>query len=293
MTHHSPKPEWLKQKLPQGAAYGRTSRLLRRQGLHTVCEEALCPNRFECFSQGTATFLLMGPNCSRQCRFCSIGHPPSGQPDPLEGDKIAASAAELGLNYVVLTSVTRDDLTDGGASQFVAAIAALNKRIEDVSRTEVLIPDFQGDSQALATVLAAGPCILNHNIETVPRLYSQARPQADYERSLYVLSESQKLAPEVPRKSGLMLGLGETEQEIGQTLQHLRKHHCDVLTMGQYLRPGKEQLPVTRYVTPEEFATWEQEAYRLGFTAVASGPFVRSSYQAQHMWQLTQNKVQA
>jgi len=276
---HTPKPYWLRRRLPSGPEYERVRSLIRRNGLHTVCQEARCPNQFECFSASTATFLIMGPNCTRSCRFCNIEDGPVNPPDPREPQRVADAARRMHLRYMVITSVTRDDLADGGASFFAETIAAVRKAIPDVS-VEVLIPDFQGDSQALSKVVAAGPNVLNHNIETVSRLYSMVRPQAVYQRSLDLIRRAGQLDASLPVKSGLMLGLGETDEEVHGCLVDLRAAGCRMLTIGQYLQPSEKHLPVVRFVPPEEFESWRRKALRLGFTEVASAPFVRSSYQA-------------
>jgi lipoic acid synthetase len=226
----------------------------------------------------------MGSRCTRNCRFCSVAQGPVEPPDPAEPERVAAAARQMGLRYVVITSVTRDDLPDGGAAFFAATIEAVHRQIPSV-KVEVLIPDFQGNAEALQTVLAAGPDVLNHNIETVPRLYKLVRPQARYECSLQLLSRVQKYAPGLPIKSGLMLGLGESSEEIRSTLKDLIDAGCRILTLGQYLQPSKKHLPVKRFVTPEEFEQWRQIAIEIGFSEVASGPFVRSSYHAKELYQ--------
>jgi lipoic acid synthetase len=278
------KPPWLKRRLPTGPAYESVRALLRKGGLHTVCQEAQCPNVWECFSEHTATFLIMGDRCTRNCRFCAVAHGPDSPPDADEAEKLADAVDQLGLNYVVITSVTRDDLPDGGAGCFAAAIREVRKKCPE-TLIEVLIPDLQGDAQALATILAARPNILNHNIETVPRLYSLVRPEADYQRSLQLLHWAQESHPEIPTKSGLMLGLGETADEIRQTLKDLYATGCRMLTLGQYLQPSKQHLPVKRFVPPEEFENWRDVAQAIGFDEIASGPFVRSSYHAKELFQ--------
>ena len=252
--------------------------------LHTVCQEAMCPNQFECFSNKTATFLIMGPRCTRNCRFCNVALGPEGHPDENEPRRVAKVAAKMGLRYVVVTSVTRDDLSDGGARYFAETIREIRKTIPD-ARIEVLVPDFQGDEDALKTVLDAEPDVLNHNIETVERLYPTVRPGADYRRSLELLRRVGKHAPEIPAKSGMMLGLGEHDDEIRRTLSDLLGHGCRFLTLGQYLQPSKEHLPVERFVSPEEFESWREKALEMGFQQVASGPFVRSSYHAKDLFQ--------
>jgi lipoic acid synthetase len=280
----NPKPRWLKKRLPTGPEYEKVKELVDKDRLHTVCQEAKCPNMWECFSQQTATFLIMGSRCTRNCRFCSVAQGPVEPPDPAEPDRVAAAARQMGLSYVVITSVTRDDLADGGAAFFAETIEAVHRQIPS-ARVEVLIPDFQGNTEALQAVLEARPDVLNHNIETVPRLYTLVRPQARYERSLQLLSRVQKYAPGLPIKSGLMLGLGESSEEIRSTLKDLIDAGCRILTLGQYLQPSKAHLPVKRFVTPEEFEQWRQIALEIGFSEVASGPFVRSSYHAKELYQ--------
>jgi lipoic acid synthetase len=285
-NNHRPlrKPRWLTRKLPSAPEYEEVRSLLSGGQLHTVCQEAKCPNQFECFSNRTATFLIMGSRCTRNCRFCNVDHGACMPPDPEEPVRVAAAARRMKLKYVVVTSVTRDDLCDGGASIFAETIRELRKEISDVV-VEVLIPDFQGDYDALKTVLDARPDVLNHNIETVARLYDTVRPQAIYERSLELLRRVKEYTPDIPGKSGIMLGLGETDDEIRQTLQDLHDSGCRLLTMGQYLQPSKSHLPVERFVTPEEFDAWRETALEIGFTEVASGPFVRSSYHAKDLYQ--------
>ena len=278
------KPRWLKKRLPTGPEYEKVKELIGKDRLHTVCQEAKCPNMWECFSQQTATFLIMGSRCTRNCRFCSVAEGPAGPPDPAEPSRVAAAARQMGLSYVVITSVTRDDLADGGAAFFAETIEAVHRRIPS-ARVEVLIPDFQGNAEALQAVLEAHPDVLNHNIETVPRLYPLVRPQARYERSLQLLSRVPKYAPGLPIKSGLMLGLGESSEEIRATLKDLIDTGCRILTLGQYLQPSKAHLAVKRFVTPEEFEKWRKIATEIGFSKVASGPFVRSSYQAKELYQ--------
>jgi len=282
--HPQQKPHWLKKRLPTGRDYEKIKRLIDRDQLHTVCQEARCPNIWECFSQQTATFLILGSRCTRDCRFCSVAQGPEGPPDPDEPARVAAAARQLRLNYVVITSVTRDDLPEGGAAFFAETIEAVHSQIPS-ARVEVLIPDFQGDAGALRTVLNAHPDVLNHNIETVPRLYAIVRPQANYRRSLQLLSRVRKYAPGLPIKSGLMLGLGESPQETRSTLQDLIDAGCRILTLGQYLQPSKAHLPVERFVSPDEFEDWKGTALEMGFSEVASGPFVRSSYHAHELYQ--------
>ena len=278
------KPRWLKKRLPTGPTYEKVKNLISRDRLHTVCQEARCPNIWECFSQRTATFLIMGSLCTRDCRFCSVAHGPTGPLDPAEPERVAAAAKQMNLKYIVITSVTRDDLPDGGALHFAQTIAAIRRQLPS-ARIEILIPDFQGDAGALQIVLKARPDVLNHNIETVRRLYSVVRPQARYERSLQLLSRVHAADPKMPTKSGLMLGLGESSAEIRSTLKDLAAIGCRILTLGQYLQPSKTHLPVMRFVPPEEFEQWRQMAIKMGFSEVASGPFVRSSYHAKELYQ--------
>ncbi len=277
------KPKWLRRNLPTGSDYEKVKGMISNDGLHTVCQEAKCPNMWECFSQKTATFLIMGSRCTRNCRFCSVLQGPLEPPDPEEPTRVAEVAHQMGLKYVVVTSVTRDDVPDGGASIFAQTINAIRQKMADAC-VEVLIPDFQGSRDALLTVLKANPDVLNHNIETVPRLYPRVRPQAIYRRSLDILKWANAFDPELPTKSGLMLGLGEKQIEIEQTLEDLRAAGCRILTLGQYLQPSKNHLPVERFISPEEFDEWRKKAVKIGFTEVASGPFVRSSYHAKELY---------
>lgn len=274
------KPDWIRIKIPASPAVAKLKNILRENRLHTVCEEASCPNLSECFSHGTATFMIMGDKCTRRCAFCDVGH---GRPDPLdieEPHNLAKTIALMGLKYVVITSVDRDDLRDGGAGHFSAClkeVRALNPTIT----IEVLVPDFRGRMEvALAAIAPQLPDVFNHNIETVPRLYKQARPGSDYNWSLQLLKEFKQRFAHIPTKSGLMLGLGETNDEVKQTLMDLRAHNVDMLTLGQYLAPSRHHIPVARYVTPEEFKELGNFAQALGFSNVASGPLVRSSYHA-------------
>ncbi len=278
------KPPWLRRKLPTDPNYGKTNALLHEGRLHTVCQEAKCPNQWECFSHKTATFLIMGSRCTRNCRFCAVAQGPEGLPDRDEPVRVAEAAKSMGLRYVVVTSVTRDDLPDGGAGCFAETIREIHTQIP-ATLVEVLIPDFQGDQAALEAVLDARPDVLNHNLETVPRLYQTVRPEAIYERSLELLRRAKAYAPDIPTKSGLMLGLGETPEEITHTLHDLFAAGCRILTLGQYLQPSKNHLPVHRYVPPEEFDQWRDQALRIGFGEVSSGPFVRSSYRAREVYE--------
>ena len=277
------KPKWLRKSLPSGPEYEKIRSLLKMGGLNTVCSEAKCPNQFECYSKGTATFLIMGDRCTRNCRFCSIETSPTEPPDYDEPFKVAAAAKKMGLKYVVVTSVTRDDLEDGGASIFANVIKELKKEILNV-KVEVLIPDLQGSKKALDVVLDADPDVLNHNVETIKRLYKTVRPQASYERSLDVLSYCKKSRPDILVKSGLMAGLGETLEELKEAVSDIKKAKADFITIGQYLQPTKEHLSVEKFVTPEEFQELEDYAKILGFKDAASGPFVRSSYKASDMY---------
>lgn len=278
------KPPWLKKRLPTSRTYENVRRLVQENCLHTVCQEAKCPNQWECFSKETATFLIMGPRCTRNCRFCAVDHGPMSPPDPEEPARVAEAVKALNLEYVVVTSVTRDDLTDGGAGHFVATIHSIRKSCPGV-RIEVLIPDFMGSIKALDMVVAAGPDVINHNLETVKRLYPTVRPEAVYERSLALIAHARKSAPpDMPLKSGLMLGLGETHAELIETFQDLLQHGCSLLTLGQYLQPSKSHLDVDRFVPPEEFDALREDALGIGFKDVASGPFVRSSYQAKELF---------
>jgi lipoyl synthase len=282
------KPAWLKKRLPRGGEYAKVTRLLAGAKLHTVCQEAGCPNMFECFSKDTATFMILGDQCTRHCRFCNITARPPMDVDPQEPHRVARAVRELGLQYVVVTSVTRDDLSDGGAAHFAAVIQALKKSGKEMGRAirvEVLIPDFKGDIAALKTVVDAQPDVINHNMETVADLYSRVRPEAVYQRSLDLISNVKKMNPDMPAKSGIMVGLGETLPQLVQTMQDLRAHGCDMLTMGQYLQPTRNHLPVEKYYPPAEFEQLEQTARNIGFAKVAAGPFVRSSYRAEELFQ--------
>lgn len=279
------KPVWLRRKLPDQAALQKMRLLLRRHGLNTVCEGALCPNQGECFGQGTATFLILGKTCTRNCTFCAIpseDRPPA--PDPQEPGRVARAAAELGLQHVVITSVTRDDLIDGGASHFALTVRALKKE-NPRAVVEVLVPDFQGSFAALKIVVNSRPDIMNHNVETVPRLYPEVRPQAVYSRSIQLLKMVKEIDPEKITKSGLMLGLGEEKDEVLRVMADLRGASCDLLTLGQYLRPSGRHHPVVRYVPPEEFEDLRQEGEKMGFKAVFSAPLVRSSFHAAEVFE--------
>lgn len=278
------KPEWLKVKFPAGRDYARIDRYHRQHGLNSVCRSAACPNQGECWSKGTATFMILGSNCSRHCRFCNVASENLLPPDRQEPGKVAKAIAELELKHAVITSVTRDDLPDGGADHFVALVEQVRLQAPNC-RIELLIPDLQGNWPALAKIVAAGPDVLGHNIETVPRLYSEVRPEAEYRRSLKVLAQIREFSTEVITKSGLMLGLGETEAEILQVMQDLRDHHCQILTLGQYLAPTGEHYPVQRFVTPDEFSQLARKGRKLGFEHVEAGPLVRSSYHAEEQFE--------
>ena len=274
-----PKPAWLKVRAPGSENYLRLKGLMRTLGLHTVCEEANCPNIGECWHHGTATFMILGATCTRSCGYCNVTHGAPRPPDAAEPVKVASAIHAMELAYVVITSVDRDDLPDFGAGHFAETIRQTRARIP-ACRIEVLIPDFQGDESALATVLEAAPDVLNHNIETVPRLYRTARPGGRYDRALQLLDRARTRAPQVPTKSGLMVGLGETMDEVVATLHDLRGAGCRIVTIGQYLRPSLANLPMSRYYTPDEFAELKRIGLELGFGHVESGPLVRSSYHA-------------
>jgi lipoyl synthase len=273
------RPQWLRAPAPVGANYRELKGLIERLRLHTVCESAACPNVGECWNQRTATFMILGNVCTRRCGFCAVQ---KGAPLPVDYDepaRVAEAVASMGLKFAVITSVNRDDRKDGGAELFAMVIHAIRQRIPGCG-VEVLIPDFQGNLEAVETVMRAAPDVLNHNTETVPRLYRQVRLGARYERSLGVLAYAKKLAPKTPVKSGLMLGLGETADEVLQTMRDLRAHGVDILTLGQYLRPSPKHLPIVRYVPPAEFDDFRREGYAMGFGHVEAGPLVRSSYHA-------------
>jgi lipoic acid synthetase len=273
------RPEWLRAPAPVGANYRDVRSLIGGLRLHTVCESAACPNVGECWNHRTATFMILGNVCTRRCGFCAVD---KGAPLPVDEDepvRVAEAAAVLGLEYAVITSVTRDDRMDGGAALFASTIRALRARLPN-NQVEVLIPDFQGSHAALDIVLDAAPDVLNHNIETVPRLYRQVRLGARYERSLDVLCYAKRKRPSIPTKSGLMLGLGETTDEVLQAMRDLRANNVDILTIGQYLSPSPQHLPILRYATPDEFAELRRAGLEMGFAHVESGPLVRSSYHA-------------
>ncbi len=275
------KPEWIRVKAGSPTTrFYEIKEILRANKLVTVCEEASCPNIGECFGKGTATFMIMGDKCTRRCPFCDVGH---GRPDPLDADepqRLAQTIAALRLNYVVITSVDRDDLRDGGAAHFVACIQRV-RELSPQTTIEVLVPDFRGrDDRALEILRTAPPDVMNHNLETVPRLYKEARPGSDYAFSLHLLKKFKALFPHIPTKSGLMVGLGETDEEILQVMRDMRDHNIDMLTIGQYLAPSNHHLPVRRYVHPDTFKMFEEQAYQMGFSHAAVGAMVRSSYHA-------------
>jgi lipoic acid synthetase len=276
---HHKRPEWLRVRFPSGPNFRELKQLMRTKGLHTVCEEAQCPNIGDCWERRTATFMILGSVCTRSCGFCAIdtGRPP--EYDVLEPGRVAAAVVQLGLRHVVVTSVARDELADGGAEIFARTIRAIHRRAPGCS-VEVLIPDFKGSAENLRTVADAAPEILNHNTETVARLHRRVRPQATYERTMELLARAKAMRPSMVTKSGIMVGLGETRQEIRRVMSDLRASRVDVLTIGQYLRPSKEHLPLERYYTPDEFAEMKAEGLALGFSHVESGPLVRSSYHA-------------
>ena len=274
------KPEWIRAKLPSGGQFMEIKRILREQKLHTVCEEASCPNIGECFSKGTATFMIMGDICTRRCPFCDVGH---GRPNPLDPEEpkhLAETVAALKLKYVVITSVDRDDLRDGGAGHFANCIKAI-RELSPSTQIEVLVPDFRGRLDVALEILAATPPdVMNHNLETAPRLYKQARPGADYKHSLELLKRYKALRPDVATKSGIMVGLGEDDEEVREVMRDMREYDIDMITIGQYLQPTDGHLPVLRYVSPQMFKTFETEALDMGFKHAAVGAMVRSSYHA-------------
>ena len=289
------RPDWIRVKAAStGSRFYEIKDILRANKLVTVCEEASCPNIGECFGKGTATFMIMGDKCTRRCPFCDVGH---GRPDPLDTDepqKLARTIAALGLSYVVITSVDRDDLRDGGAGHFVQCIEQV-RALSPATRIEVLVPDFRGrDDRALSILQSAPPDVMNHNIETVPRLYKEARPGSDYLFSLNLLKKFKVLFPHIPTKSGLMVGLGETDEEILEVMRDMRAHDIDMLTIGQYLAPSSSHLPVRRYVHPDGFKALESQAYAMGFKHAAVGAMVRSSYHADQQagYALTPPKTQ-
>ncbi len=274
------KPEWIRMKAPDSGRYQEIKKILRENNLHTVCEEASCPNIGECFSGGTATFMILGDICTRRCPFCDVAHGKPLAPDVNEPENLARTIAQMNLKYVVITSVDRDDLKDGGAQHFVDCIQAVRMQSPNI-KIEILVPDFRGRLDVAMEILRnAPPDVMNHNLETIPRLYKQARPGSDYQNSLQLLKAFGEMYPEVPTKSGLMLGLGETDEEILEVMADLRAHNVSMLTLGQYLQPSVHHLPVMRYVEPSSFEKLKEKADAMGFNNTASGPMVRSSYHA-------------
>jgi len=277
-------PEWFKQKIPRAGETTGVEGLLSELKLHTVCQGAHCPNIGDCFSHGTATFMIMGEICTRNCTFCAVK---KGVPTPLDSEEpkhITEAVSHLGLGYVVITCVTRDDLSDGGAAHFASTVEALHSVMPGL-KVEVLVSDFRGSIESVRTVLAAGPDVFSHNLETVPRLYPEVRPMADYQRSLDLLKMTKELAPGIITKSGVMLGLGEAREEAIEVMRNLRQAGCDLLTLGQYLAPSSAHHPVVRFITPDEFAEYEQAARKEGFKGVASAPLVRSSFRASELYE--------
>ncbi len=280
------KPDWLRVKAPGRERIGNVKDILRDLALNTVCEEASCPNIGECFNAGTATFLIMGPACTRACPYCDIDFEKKPKPlDPTEPARLAEAVRRMKLNHVVITSVNRDDLTDGGASQFIACINAI-RSVSPNTTIEVLIPDLCGNWNALELILQAAPEVLNHNTETVPRLYRRVRPQGNYDRTLELLQRTRQVSPSTYTKSGIMVGLGETDVEIRQVMQDLRAVDCDILTIGQYLQPSQKHLQVNEFINPEQFAAWKTFGEEIGFLQVVSSPLTRSSYHAEQVREL-------
>ncbi|MBT4484655.1 MAG: lipoyl synthase [Candidatus Latescibacteria bacterium] len=284
-TVFPPKPLWLRQKVHSATEFNSVVKLLKSKRILTVCKEANCPNIGECFSRRTATFLILGENCTRSCRFCAVNHEAPKPPDPDEPSRIAETVRTMGLMYVVITSVTRDDLSDGGAGHFAATISEIRKSTPE-ARIEVLVPDFRGSEKALLMVVQANPDVINHNIETVKRLYPAVRPEAEYSRSLELLKRARLMDTSILTKSGIMLGMGETQEELRRVFVDILDAGCKILTLGQYLQPSTEHYPVKRYVHPEEFDNLREIALEMGFQKVASGPLVRSSYHADELFQV-------
>ena len=278
------KPPWLKVQAPGGSNYLRLKNLMRELDLHTVCEEAHCPNVGECWQHGTATFMILGDVCTRNCAYCAVAHGRPPKFDPAEPERVAQAAAQMSLQHVVLTSVDRDDLPDFGAWAFAETIRQIKAQVPGCS-VEVLVPDFQGREESIRAVLEANPDIYNHNTETVPRLYKKCRPGGRYHRVMEIFRTSKRIAPNIPTKTGIILGMGETIEEVVATMRDLREVDVDILTLGQYLRPSADHIPIDRYVTPEEFAQLKREGMAMGFKHVESGPLVRSSY---HAWEQVQ-----
>ena len=290
MVVSGPKPSWLKRRIPASGRNATVVAAIKGRGLHTVCEEAHCPNQPECFSRGTATFLLLGPGCTRRCTFCAVDKSHIHPLDPGEPLRTAEAVAQMELKFCVVTMVTRDDLPDGGAIHVAQTVEAIRKECPGIG-IEVLISDLAGNWEALETILAARPEVLNHNLETIPKLYPKVRPQADYRRSLELLARASAHVPPMVTKSGLMLGLGEKKEEVHQAMDDLLEAGCHLLTLGQYLAPSDKHHPVFRYVPPEEFADYEAEALARGFYGAASAPLVRSSYQAAQLYHTARNHL--
>lgn len=287
------RPAWLKKKITSGSRYYELNKMIDGLGLHTVCSEACCPNQAECYSNGTSTFMILGERCTRSCRFCAVQKQRPDPVDPEEPAAVASAIERMGLDYAVITSVTRDDLADGGASHFSAVISAIRRSCPDI-RIEVLVPDFQGAAASIGTVVRARPDVLNHNIETVPTLYPEVRPEASYQQSIDFFRTAKLLEPELITKSGLMLGLGESDEEVEQALIDLHDAGCDILTLGQYLAPSADHHSVVSYLKPGDFLSWERKAQEIGFAAVVAGSFVRSSYNAFETYrQAKQRKKQS
>ncbi|MBX3174628.1 MAG: lipoyl synthase [Gemmatimonadaceae bacterium] len=278
------KPEWLKVKAPGGTNYLRLKQLMRDLDLHTVCEEAHCPNVGECWEHGTATFMILGDVCTRNCAYCAVAHGRPPKFDPAEPSRVAEAAKAMNLQHLVITSVDRDDLPDFGAWAFAETIRQVHESVPGCS-VEVLVPDFQGNEDSIRSVLEARPEIYNHNTETVPRLYKKARPGGRYQRVLEIFRTAKRIAPDIPTKTGIILGMGETNEEVLDTMRELRTVDVDILTLGQYLRPSNDHIPLDRYVTPAEFAMFREQGKKMGFRHVESGPLVRSSY---HAWEQVQ-----
>ncbi|QQY80232.1 lipoic acid synthetase [Keratinibaculum paraultunense] len=274
------KPEWLRIKMQGGNVSTKVQNLISDLSLNTVCDEANCPNRMECFQRGTATFMILGRNCTRNCTFCNVTKAKPDEVDPMEPEKIAKAVSKLGLKHAVITSVTRDDLEDQGANQFAKVVEEIRKTTPEVT-IELLIPDMQGNKKLIDIILNSEPNILNHNVETVPELYDKVRPMAVFERSIELLNYVKKTKPNIKTKSGMMLGLGETKEQVINVFKKLREVNCDILTLGQYLQPSKAHIPVVEYITPEQFNEYKKIALSMGFKKVASAPLVRSSYYAE------------
>ena len=274
------KPEWIRVKMQGGTQQNKVNSLMSNLSLNTVCDEANCPNRMECYPRGTATFMIIGKNCTRNCTFCNVTREKPDKVDPKEPENVAKAISKLGLKHAVITSVTRDDLEDQGANQFARVVEEIRKATPKVT-IELLIPDMQGDKDLIDIIIDSEPNILNHNIETVPELYDKVRPMANFERSIELLDYVKKIKPDMRTKSGIMLGLGETEEQVLEVFKRLRKVDCDMLTLGQYLQPTAKHIPVVEYITPDQFNEYKEIALSMGFKRVASAPLVRSSYYAE------------